>query len=200
MKISALVSALGLSLSLSAPALAGTQFLVDFEKTWSYGEAVDSTYAASGVVFTNMLGLSNEPGFNYFSNSPSPQGVGFAQLDGVVNTAAYMNVAAGVVGALDFFYASPMALTGAIKAYSGLNGTGTLLGVFDLAANSSDAYDSWTAASFNFNGRAMSFDFTGAANVAAFDNISALPEPGQLALVLAAGGGMLIASRRNRRG
>lgn len=200
MKISALVSALGLTLSLSAPASAGTQFVVDFEKSWGYGEAVDATYGVSGVLFSNMLGLSNEPGFNYFSNSPSPQGVGFAQLDFVTNTAAYMNVAEGVVGGLDLFYASPIALTGAVKAYSGLNGTGELLGVFDLAANSSEAYDGWSAASFGFNGRALSFDFTGAANIAAFDNISALPEPGQLALLLAAGGGMLIASRRHRRG
>ncbi len=200
MKLSAFVSALGLSLSLSAPAFAATQFLVDFEKTWSYGEAVDNAYAASGVVFSNMVGLSNDPSFSYYGNAPSQLGVGFAQLDGVVNTAAYMNVAAGVGGELDFFYASPSAITGAIKAYSGLNGTGTLLGVFDLAANTGDAYDSWTAASFQFSGRALSFDFTGAANVAAFDNISAVPEPGQLALLLAAGGGMLVASRRSRRG
>lgn len=200
MKLPALVSALGLSLSLSAPAFAGTQFLVDFEKNWSYGETVDATYAAAGVVFSNMVGLSNDPSFTYYGNAPSPQGVGFAQVDGVVNTAAYMNVSDGVVGALDFFYASPTAITGAIKAYSGLNGTGALLGIFDLAANSSSAYDSWSAASFNFNGRALSFDFTAAANVVAFDNISALPEPGPLGLVLAAGGGMLFASRRNRRG
>jgi hypothetical protein len=111
-----------------------------------------------------------------------------------------MNVAAGVHGELDFFYASPSAITGAIKAYSGLNGTGTLLGTFDLAANSSNANDSWSTASFQFSGRALSFDFTQAANVVAFDNISAIPEPGQLALVLAAAGGMLIASRRNCRG
>jgi hypothetical protein len=189
--------ALALLAPFALPAQAGTQFLVDFERTWDYGQTVDASYAASGVVFTNMLGLSNDPAFApYYSNSPSPLGVGFVQLDGVSNTTAYMNVAEGVSGVLDFFYASPTAITGAIKAYSGLNGTGELLGVFDLAANTGAEYDSWTAASFAFAGKALSFDLSGAANVVAFDNFSALPEPGEVSLVLAALGGLAIARRR----
>ncbi len=189
--------ALGLLIPFAMPAQANTQFLVDFEKTWDYGQTVDNTYAGSGVVFTNMLGLSNDPAFPpYYSNSPSPQGVGFVQLDGVTNTTAYMNVAGGVSGVLDFFYASPTAITGAIKAYSGLNGTGDLLGVLDLAANTGSDYDSWTEASFAFAGKAMSFDLSGAANIAAFDNFSALPEPGEVSLVLAALGGLVVARRR----
>jgi hypothetical protein len=195
-----LSSALALLALAAAPALssAATPFLIDFEKTWSYGEAVDNQYAAGGVTFTNVLGVSNDPDFggNYYSNAPTMQGVAMAQLDGVVNTTAFMNVADGVEGKLSFFYSTPSDIVGAIKAYSGLNGTGTLLGTFDLTANAS-AYDVWTAVTFTFGGTAKSFDLTGTANVAGIDNISAVPEPSSLALSLASLGLIgLIARRR----
>lgn len=184
-----LVSALSLLALAAAPALssaATTPFLVDFEKNWSYGETVDNQYAAKGVSFTNVLGVSNDPDFGgYYTNAPSPLGVAMAQLDGVVNTTAFMNVAGGVDGALSFYYATPTDIVGAIKAYSGLNGTGQLLGTFDLTANGA-AYDVWTATTFNFSGTAKSFDLTGTANVAGIDNVSAVPEPASIALALAA--------------
>ena len=112
---------------------------------------------------------------------PSPLGVAMAQLDGVSNTTAFMNVAGGVDGLLSFFYSTPTDVIGAVKAYSGLNGTGTLLGTFDLTANTSD-YSNWTAANFTFSGTALSFDLSATANVAGVDNISAVPEPTSLAL------------------
>lgn len=197
MKLSSALTLLALA---AAPALssAATPFLVDFEKNWSYGEAVDNQYAANGVSFTNVLGISNDPDFGtYYTNAPSPLGVAMAQLDGVVNTSAFLNVAGGVEGALSFYYATPSDIVGAIKAYSGLNGTGQLLGTFNFAANGA-AYDVWTAATFTFNGTAQSFDLTGTANVAGLDNISAVPEPTSMALALAAIGMMAFIARRRQ--
>lgn len=181
MKLASTLSLVALAL---APALssAATGFTVDFEKNWSYGEAVDNQYAAQGVTFTNVLGISNDPAFDpYYSNAPSPMGVAMAQLDGVSNTTAFMNVAGGVDGLLSFFYSTPSDVVGAIKAYSGLNGTGTLLGTFDLVANTTN-YSNWTAANFTFSGTALSFDLSATANVAGLDNIAAVPEPTSLAL------------------
>lgn len=190
-----------LALGLAAPAFAsGTSFVIDFEKAWDYGQAVDDTYLPLGVSFTNMLGLSNGDGLgpladgSYYAGAPSPLGVGYVQLDSQLNTAAYMNVAGGVDGALSFFYSSTADFE--IKAYSGLNGTGDLLGTYKVTANTSD-FTGWNAASFSFLGSAKSFDLTGAAGVAALDNISAVPEPTS-ALMLLAGGALLAATRRRR--
>ncbi|KQW43430.1 MULTISPECIES: PEP-CTERM sorting domain-containing protein [unclassified Roseateles] len=189
------LATLALALGLASPAFAATPLSVDFEKSWSYGEEVADAYVADGVSFTNVLGLSNDVDFSYFGNAPSPLGVAFVQLDGVVNTAAYMNVATGVAGGLSFFYSTPSAATGAIKAYSGLNGTGTLLGSIDLGVNSAD-YTTWNQAVLSFSGTALSFDLSGAANAVALDNISAVPEPSSVALLLA--GGALVLARRRR--
>ncbi len=193
-----------LALFAATPAFAGTSFLVDFENSWVYGTAVDNTYASLGVTFTNVLGLSNNDGFgslpdgSYYANAPSPLGTAFAQLDGVVNTSAFMNVAGGVDNAISFYYSSPVAVTGAIKAYSGLNGTGTLLGTIDLVANS-DSYSVWTPVTLSFGGTAQSFDLTASANVVGLDNIAAVPEPGTYAMLLAGLGLLGFAARRSRR-
>lgn len=174
----------------ATPAFASNSFLVDFEKSWAYGETVDNSYAAAGVSFTNLLGVSNGDGLgslpngDYYANAPSPLGTAFAQLDGVLNTTAYMNVAGGVDNNLYFYYSSPDAVLGAVKAYSGLNGTGALLGTFDVTATDG-AYSMWNQATFSFSGKALSFDLTQTANVVALDNISAIPEPEQFALLLA---------------
>lgn len=178
------------ALAAATPAFATTPFLVDFEKSWAFGEAVDSSYAAAGVTFTNLLGVSNGDGLgglpngDYYANAPSPLGTASVQLDGVVNTTSYMNVVDGVDNNLSFYYSSPDAVQGAVKAYSGLNGTGTLLGTFDVTATDS-AYGVWNKASFSFSGKALSFDLTQTTNVVALDNISAVPEPEQFALLLA---------------
>lgn len=186
------LATLALALGLASPAFAAAPLSVDFEKNWNFGDEVADTYAAAGVSFTNVLGLSNDADFTYFSGAPSPLGVAFVQLDGVSNTAAYMNVAAGVSGGLSF-YASTTA-DFEVKAYSGVNGSGTLLGTFTVAANTTD-YSVWTRNVFTFAGAAQSFDLSAANGVAAFDNIAAVPEPTSLALMLA-GAGVLLARRR----
>jgi len=207
----AIVSAGALvALALTSPAAAQ---LISFEKNWDYGTEINGYYSAGtasdgtsgpnyGVTFTNFLGVSNDAFFTYFLNAPSPQGTAYAQLDGVVNTTAYMNVPAGVTNSLFFYYSSPTTVVGAVRVFSGENGTGALLGTFDLLANDpgtsplteTGAYTVWTPASLAFAGTARSFDFTGSANVVAFDNIT-IPAPGA-ATVLA--GAMLFAARRRR--
>jgi len=186
------LATLALALGLASPAFAGTTVSVDFEKTWSYGEEVGSTYAAQGVNFTNVLGLSNDAVQTYYSNAPSPLGVASAQLDGTVNTAAYMNVADGVDYGLGFYYAGIDTFT--VSAYSGLNGTGTLLGTISLSATGD--FDTWQYAVLNFSGTAQSFDLSGTNGVAALDNIASVPEPSSIALLLAAGGGVVLSRRR----
>jgi len=183
-------AATAISLLAATPAMAGSAFLVDFEKIWGFGEPVDNTYASSGVSFTNVLGLSNGDGLgplpngDYYANAPTPLGTAFAQLDGATNTTAFMNVAGGVDNHLSLYYSTPSSVLGAITAWSGLNGTGTLLGTLDLAAND-PAYSVWTPVTFSFNGTALSFDLTGTANLVAIDNVAAVPEPESYALLLA---------------
>ncbi|MFG6431140.1 PEP-CTERM sorting domain-containing protein [Roseateles sp. LYH14W] len=186
------LATLALALGLASPAFAAAPLSVDFEKTWEFGEEVADTYAAQGVSFTNVLGLSNDADFTYFSSAPSPMGVAFVQLDGVTNTAAYLNVAAGVTGGLSFHFAGIDTAT--IKAYSGANGSGSLLGTINLGATGAD-FGTWNKTALYFSGTALSFDLTGTAGVAALDNISAVPEPSSVALLLA-GGALLLARRR----
>jgi hypothetical protein len=190
-------------------ATAAPTVVIDFEKAWGYGDLVDDTYASQGVSFTNVMGASNDVDFSYFSNAPSSMGTAMAQLDGQVNTAAFMNVVDGVNNSISFYFSSPTTVLGAVKAYAGLNGTGELLGTFGLIANDFNTitdidgsvlavYDTWTLASFNFAGTARSFDLTASANVVGFDNISvtpSVPEPESLALLLV-GLGVMAAVRR----
>ncbi len=202
MKFTSAAAAALLALS---PALAAADgFLVDFERQWNYGEPVDNTYSGLGVSFVNVLGLSNDADFTYYSGAPSPLGTAFVQSANTTDR-SFMNVVNGsIAGALNFFYSTPTAVTGAIRAYSGLNGDGALLGTYNLASNDqTDAYNTWTAASFAFAGAARSFDLTGSANVVGFDNISAVvtpvPEPSAIVLMLVGGAGMLRFAARRRR-
>src|ERR1700712_5093145 len=160
MKLSHLAT---LAVLAAAPALASASaFVVDFEHAWNYGSDVNGYYAGGtaddgtsganlGVAFVNFSGLSNDADFTYYAGAPSPLGTAYA------HDIAFMNIGAGVNGNLSFFYSTPTAVVGAVKAYSGLNGTGTLLGTFDLGANSSESYDSWSSVTLRFDGVAESF-------------------------------------------
>lgn len=187
-----------LAIFASSPAFASTEFMVDFENTWAFDQDVDDYYNGGaggnlGVSFVNVVGFSNDGVSVGYSNAPSMQGIAYAY------DTAFMNVAAGVNNMLSFYYSSSVDVTDAIKAYSGLNGSGTLLGSLDLTANTAGPfdYDVWTQAAFNFNGTAMSFDLSGiAANYVAFDNVSAVPVPAAFWML---GSGLAVMGAANRR-
>ncbi len=196
MKLSRLFAVATLSAMAASPTFAA-QFTVDFEKNWDYldgdingyyngGTAADGTTGANlGVSFVGVSGLSNDLDFTYYTGAPSPQGTAYAHTFAPEDL-AFMNVAAGVDNALSFYYSSPGDALGAVKAYSGLNGTGTLLGTLDLAANTTGGYDVWTLVTFAFTGTALSFDLTGSANLVGLDDISAVPVPPALVLLASA--------------
>ncbi len=209
-----LLSAAALALLAIAPTVASaTAFSVNFEKNWDYGTEVQNYYNGgtasdgttgpnAGVSFVNVSGLSNDPSFTYYSGAPSALGTAYA-FTFQPSDRAFLNVTSGVSNKLAFFYSSPTAIAGAIQAYSGLNGTGTLLGSIDLAANVFDGLgiaDVWSLATLGFGGIARSFDFTASANVVGFDNIATVPEPSTM-LALLLGGTVLAATRgRKKRG
>jgi hypothetical protein len=200
----------------ASPAHAASQFLLDFEHSWPYASDIANYYNGGtasdgssgtnyGVSFTNsvdssLFGFSNNDGLgslpngDYYANAPSMLGI--ANPFGPI---VFMNVANGVDSSLSFYYTSAEAITGAVKAYSGLNGTGTLLGSFDLAANNAGLADTWTQVTFNFSGAAASFDLSAASGAVAFDNIAAVPEANSYAMLIAGLGMMGFAARRKNK-
>ena len=201
-----LISALAAGLLLTGPAFAAT-VTVDFDGLNDFdfiGDAYNggtSTPANSsttpyagpnyGISFgPGVIAASNSADFTYYSNAPSAGAVMAA-----VDAEGAMNVAAGFTGQLSFYYSTTENTS--VSVYSGLNGTGDLLGTVSLLANATAAngcteitYCFWTAATFDFAGLAKSIQF-GTANLAAFDNVTvnAVPLPAAGWLLLSALGG-----------
>jgi hypothetical protein len=197
MKLS-LITVLVAGLMSAAPAFSST-ITIDFEGPTSF-QSIDQYYNggtdAAGASGLNLgvsfgldaLAIQNDglgSGVNgeYFTNAPSPLGV-----LSPVGTDAWLNFATGFTGLASFYYSSTDAVT--IDVFSGLNGTGTLLGSFNLLDNAVDGcsdsdFCNWSLASLNVNGVAKSIAFGDAAYTAGFDNvtISAVPEPSTMALL-----------------
>lgn len=170
-----------------------------------------------GINFsTTALGWidSDAGGTGNFANEPSGN-------TAMVFTTPYntiLNMSAGFNTSFSFFYSST--ITNFIEVYDGLNGTGTLLGVGVMRANSTNnscvgdptgVLCNWDAISVNFSSIAKSINFGAAARVAVFDNITfgsaggqtgaggqnSVPEPAPLALL---GFGLLgLATLRRRK-
>jgi len=99
-----------------------------------------------------------------------------------------------LIDQVSFYYSSADATS--VGIYSGINGTGTLLGTIFLAANaqngcSDSAFCHWDLVSLSFSGIAQSIQFGSAAG-AGFDNVSvnAVPLPAAVWLVLSGLGGL----------
>jgi hypothetical protein len=185
----------------SATSAFSSPITLDFEGVTSFS-SVDNYYnggtdtagasgANVGVSFGgDALALSNDgtgsgPNGEFFTHAPTPVTVMAA-----VGADAALNFATGFTSA-SFFYSSIEARS--VGVFSGLNGTGSLLGSFDLLANaqngcSDSAYCFWQFASLNFNGVAQSIQFGSAANVAGFDNVTVAPVPLPAALWLMVSG------------
>ena len=208
----AALSALALS---AAPAHAANAW-IDFDGPTSFASVADyynggtdgagASGANLGVSFCgSILGLANDgladsPSGNYFSNAPTMGGVMFNNL----GETGLMNVAKGFTGEVSLFYSSAGALAGAVTIYSGLNGTGSVLGSVSLLNNaqtgcSDSSYCHFDLASVSFTGVARSLVFNGGLN-GAIDNIAitAVPEPGAYALMLAGLAAVGLVARRKQ--
>jgi len=114
-----------------------------------------------------------------------------------------MNVAEGFAGDVSFYYSASENTF--VNIFSGLNGSGTLLATFALAANAQDgcsdsAYCNWDYVSQSLADVAHSIQFGDAAGVAGFDNVSVapVPLPGAGVLLLSALGGLGTRLRRRK--
>ncbi len=206
--LSALVAGAVLAAS---PAIAQT-FTLDFEGAEGYVNPILDFYNGGtdslgqsglnlGVSFTEAaVGLSNDELGPYYSNAPSPLTVMYA-----ADATAFMNVAAGFFGGLRFEYSSLDSVLDAVTIWSGLNGTGTLLASASLFGNAGIGctdtdFCRFDLTSVQFAGVAQSVNFGGGSPNVVFDDISitAVPEPGTVAL-LAAGLGVIVLLARRRR-
>jgi len=86
------------------------------------------------------------------------------------------------IGSLSFFFTSRVGVT--VRAYSGANGTGTVVGTTTFSANTSgpsgNVYNTWQPLSWNWASPARSIKFTGPANFWAIDKVryEISPPPG----------------------
>jgi hypothetical protein len=203
-----LISALAAGLLLTGPTFAAT-VTVDFDGLNDLdfiGDAYNggaSTPANSGSTTPHsgpnygisfgpsVISAANSVDFTYYSNAPTPGAVMAA-----VDADGAMNVASGFTGQLSFYYSTTADTS--VNVYSGLNGTGDLLGTINLLANATAAngcteiaYCFWSVATFDFAGLAKSIQFGSTAGLAAFDDVTvnAVPLPAAGWLLLSALGG-----------
>lgn len=195
-------------LASTASALAAPTTL-DFEGTGSFSSINDfynggtdgagNTGTNYGVAFTpNAQGLANDQLNTYFSNAPTPGSVMF-----VTDGTAYLNAAQSFYGSVSMYYSSTVAALNAVNIYSGLNGTGSVLGSFNMNMNAVDggctdsSYCHFDNVSVAFAGTGQSIGFSN--TLAVYDNvvITSVPEPkGYLLMALGLAGVGFIARRR----
>ncbi|HEU4853510.1 MAG TPA: PEPxxWA-CTERM sorting domain-containing protein [Telluria sp.] len=153
----------------AAPAMAEV-VVIDFDSMASNVHVLNYYAASKGVTFQNFItatgtAASSDPRYAYM-NGPS----------------ASINVAGGFSG-FNFGYGTMAPAT--IQVYSGLNGTGTLLGSTALNGNAME----FAFSSVAFAGIGHSVVLSGKSNYAALDDVAftlpAIPEPQSWAMLLA---------------
>lgn len=184
--------------------------LVTFETPTSFGSinhhydgGTDSgglTGTYHGIWFNgDALAVQNDELGPYFSNAPSPLGV-----MAPVGADATMNVAAGFAGVASLYYSSIEAAI--VNIWSGYDGTGSLLGAFNLTNNAQTAcsdspYCNWSLASFDLGSDvARSITFGSAASIAGFDDVQVevVPLPAALPMLAFGLAGMGAFMRRRK--
>lgn len=195
----------------SAPALAQSTVTLDFEGAAGYVNGIGEFYNGGtdslgqsgpnyGVSFSDAaVALSNDALGPYFANAPTPLTVMFA-FDG----SAVMNVSAGMVDGLSFFYASSQNVLDAVNIWSGPDATGTLLASASLFGNAAvgcteSAYCRFDLTSVRFAGVAQSVSFGGDAPNVLFDDITVTVVPEPAAYLLFAAGLAVIGFAKRRR-
>lgn len=201
------------ALVLAAASAANAVITVDFEGLQNF-EAVGSYYdgglgglgsgpgPALGVQFVgNTLALIDfdAGGSGNFGNEPSPNTIMFF-LSGAETI---MNVPAGFTAGVSMWYTS-VGATGTFSVYSGLNGTGTLLGSEVLiplgfgTGDPSGAFSNWRLVGIDIGANVgQSVVFGGVADQIGFDDVSfgQIPAPTTAAVL---GFGAFAAARRRR--
>ena len=190
------------------PAVAA-QTTIDFEGTGSFGSVLDfynggldgsgNSGTNYGISFTaSAVSLSNDALNNYFSNAPSAGTVMFAP-----DSPAYLNATDGFTGSVSLYYSSAVAAPNSVNIFSGLNGTGNLLGSFSLNMNAQTGctetgFCNFEQSTVTFSGTGKSISFDGAAGLTAFDNvaITPVPEPTTYALMMLGLAGIGMVARR----
>jgi PEP-CTERM motif len=151
-----------------------------------------------GISFTGVsvaLISSLDGGSGNFANAPSGD-------TAAIFLAAAMNVPAGFTS-LSFFY-SNASNPSSVSVWSGLNGTGALLGTLDLPTNGicfpPPNYCVWTEVGMNFSGTAESLLFPSDATKSAFfvDNVTLTPAPEPATLLLLVVGSLGLTGLRRR--
>ncbi len=176
-----------LALASCALAAHAAPHLIDFEGFASFAPVGSAYLASDGVAFDGALVLNTDLGT--FSNPPSGTGVATA------TSAFTMSSVNALTGSVGFYYASSTGAT--VSVYSGLAGTGSLLGSLALG-RTPNPFTQFLSTSLSFAGEAHSVVFTTGFGTAGYDDItftSASAVPGPVAALPFA----LMAIRRRKR-